>query len=222
MAYWGIAYAAGPELQQAVGSTSIRSTWPRRSRRTYAATEQALGAAGQRQPGRAGADRGAARRATRRRARSRTSPAWNDAYADAMREVYRDYGDDLDVAALFAEALMNRTPWQLWDLSRGGPAEGAEHRRGERGAGARAGEPGQPRPPRRAAHVHPPDGDVAAPGAGAARRPTGCAGWCRTPATCSTCRPTSTCCAATTTHVVALERRRDRRRREVPRSAKAR
>ena len=29
---------------------------------------------------------------------------WNDDYANAMRPVYRDFGDDLDVAALFAEA----------------------------------------------------------------------------------------------------------------------
>ena len=50
---------------------------------------------------------------------------WNEDYADAMRAVYRDFSDDLDIAALFAEALMNRTPWQLWDLNAGGPAEGA-------------------------------------------------------------------------------------------------
>ena len=36
------------------------------------------------------------------------------------------FGDDLDVAALFAEALMNRTPWQLWDIATGKPAEGAD------------------------------------------------------------------------------------------------
>lgn len=50
---------------------------------------------------------------------------WNDAYADAMRDVYDDHGHDLDIAALFAEALLNRTPWQLWDLASGKPAEGA-------------------------------------------------------------------------------------------------
>ena len=51
--------------------------------------------------------------------------AWNQAYADAMREVYRRFPDDLDVASLFAEALMNLTPWQLWDLPTGKPATGA-------------------------------------------------------------------------------------------------
>ena len=43
-----------------------------------------------------------------------------------MRDVYRAHPDDLDVAALFAEALMNRTPWQLWDIKTGNPADGAD------------------------------------------------------------------------------------------------
>lgn len=51
---------------------------------------------------------------------------WNDAFADAMRDVYAKHGNDLDVCALFAEAIMNRTPWQLWDLSTGQPAAGAD------------------------------------------------------------------------------------------------
>ncbi|MEL6555353.1 MAG: hypothetical protein AAFQ63_18115 [Cyanobacteria bacterium J06621_11] len=50
---------------------------------------------------------------------------WNDAYADAMRQVYHAFPDDLDVCCLFAEALMNRTPWQLWDLPTGKPVPGA-------------------------------------------------------------------------------------------------
>lgn len=51
---------------------------------------------------------------------------WNDAYADAMRKVYAANPHDLDVCCLFAEAIMNRTPWQLWDLPSGQPAEGAD------------------------------------------------------------------------------------------------
>lgn len=50
---------------------------------------------------------------------------WNDAFADAMRKVHAAYPDDLDICALFAESIMNRTPWQLWDLPSGQPAEGA-------------------------------------------------------------------------------------------------
>ena len=34
---------------------------------------------------------------------------WNDEFAAAMRDVYRAFPDDWDVAALFAEAIMNRT-----------------------------------------------------------------------------------------------------------------
>lgn len=50
---------------------------------------------------------------------------WNDDFADAMREVHARFPDDLDVATLFGEALMNRTPWALWDLKSGAIAEGA-------------------------------------------------------------------------------------------------
>src|SRR5262249_10353134 len=36
------------------------------------------------------------------------------AYADAMRGVARRFPADLDVATLFADALMNLRPWSLW------------------------------------------------------------------------------------------------------------
>lgn len=51
---------------------------------------------------------------------------WNDAFAQAMRDVWQRFPDDLDVSAIFAEALMNRTPWQLWVLPSGQPAAGAD------------------------------------------------------------------------------------------------
>ncbi len=50
---------------------------------------------------------------------------WNDEFADAMREIHRDYPEHPDVAALFAEALITRTPWHLWNVERGEPEEGA-------------------------------------------------------------------------------------------------
>lgn len=36
--------------------------------------------------------------------------AWNANYAKAMEEVYHEYGSDLDIAALYADSLMNLTP----------------------------------------------------------------------------------------------------------------
>jgi len=50
---------------------------------------------------------------------------WNDDFADEMRKVHAAFPTDLDMTAIFAEALMNRTPWKLWDLQARGPAEGA-------------------------------------------------------------------------------------------------
>ena len=47
--------------------------------------------------------------------------AWNDNYANAMRYVYNKFPENMDVCTLFAEALISRTPWQLWDLETGKP-----------------------------------------------------------------------------------------------------
>jgi tetratricopeptide (TPR) repeat protein len=51
--------------------------------------------------------------------------SWNISYADAMRKVYEQFSEDLDIATLFADALMNVTPWSLWDLKTGEPSSDA-------------------------------------------------------------------------------------------------
>lgn len=51
---------------------------------------------------------------------------WDDDYASAMRRVYYNFKDDHDVAALFAEALMTRTAWKLWNVNTGEPTAGAD------------------------------------------------------------------------------------------------
>jgi tetratricopeptide (TPR) repeat protein len=43
-----------------------------------------------------------------------------------MRDVYTTFGEDPDVAALFAESLMNLTPWNMWDPHTGEPAAEAK------------------------------------------------------------------------------------------------
>jgi hypothetical protein len=51
--------------------------------------------------------------------------ACNEAYAEAMASVYQKFPDDLDVATLYADALMNLSAWDLWDLKTGKPRPGA-------------------------------------------------------------------------------------------------
>jgi tetratricopeptide (TPR) repeat protein len=51
---------------------------------------------------------------------------WDDDYAADLRRVYRQYPDDRDVAALFVEALMMRTPRRLWDVKTGQPATNSD------------------------------------------------------------------------------------------------
>jgi len=50
---------------------------------------------------------------------------WVEDYVTEMRRVYHRFPDHPDICTLFAESLMNRTPWNLWDLKTGGIAEGA-------------------------------------------------------------------------------------------------
>ncbi|MEP1209487.1 MAG: hypothetical protein ABJM29_01915 [Rhizobiaceae bacterium] len=50
---------------------------------------------------------------------------WNDQFADAMREAFNANRDSLEVRTIFAESLLNRTPWKMWDLPSGRPAEDA-------------------------------------------------------------------------------------------------
>jgi len=124
MAHWGVAYAAGPnynkswEMFDPVDLTNSVA-------RTHAAARQAAALLDGASP----AER-ALVEALQLRYQADAPPEdftpWTDAYAAAMRAVYAEFPDDLDVAALAAEALMNRTPWALWDLAGGGVAEGAD------------------------------------------------------------------------------------------------
>jgi tetratricopeptide (TPR) repeat protein len=43
--------------------------------------------------------------------------ALNNAYATEMKKLYQQFGDDPDVASLYADALMNLHPWDLYDHS---------------------------------------------------------------------------------------------------------
>ncbi|MET9410255.1 hypothetical protein ABZX90_31530 [Streptomyces sp. NPDC002935] len=123
MAYWGIAYALGPnynkpweffdgeDLARTVERTHTAVRLAGEKAGAATPVEQALiGALGSRYP---------------RAEPVEDCSVWNAPYADSMRTAYDLAPDDLDVAALYADALMNLTPWRLWDLRSGEPAEGA-------------------------------------------------------------------------------------------------
>lgn len=54
-----------------------------------------------------------------------TMETWNLAFADTMRKAFLAHPDNLEVRTIFVEALLNLTPWNMWNLQTGKPAEGA-------------------------------------------------------------------------------------------------
>ena len=123
MAHWGVAYALGPNYNmqwrhfdpagkaQALAGACDATAAAMRLRDRVTAPERALIEA-------------LPARYPQREAIEHQEP-WNDDFAEAMRKVHRAHPDDLDLATIFVEAIMNRTPWLMWDLRSGGPAEGA-------------------------------------------------------------------------------------------------
>lgn len=124
MAYWGIAYASGCNYNkpwEAFDEDDIKQSL----KRAYDAVQAAL-----KHIDNATHAETALINALCNRYQSPT-PAddlsvWNVDYANAMRDVYKQHQDDLDVAALFSEAIINLTPWALWDLNTGEIAPGAD------------------------------------------------------------------------------------------------
>jgi len=116
MAWWGVAYAHGPHINNPIVTEEhAQAAWAALTKaRTAAvgasAVEKALVAA---------------------LAKRYADPQPDDrapleqAYAAAMRDVWQAYPQDADVGALFAEALANLRPWDLW-LPDGTPQPGTE------------------------------------------------------------------------------------------------
>jgi tetratricopeptide (TPR) repeat protein len=126
MAYWGIAYAVGPNYNkpwEAFGPEELEQVLAE----ARAATAAALVRLNRVSPVEQALIRALAERYPAGQAAGNDHfRAWNDAYAGAMKAVYTAFPDDPDVSTLYAEAMMNRTPWALWDLKQGQPAEGAD------------------------------------------------------------------------------------------------
>ena len=125
MAHWGVAYAAGPNYNM---------PWERRDAKMradtaetcHSATRVALALIAKVTPfERAMIEALPSRFPQRTPEDLEVMRGWNDDYANAMRGVYEAFPGDLDVACVFVEAIMNRTPWKMWDQATGVVADGS-------------------------------------------------------------------------------------------------
>jgi hypothetical protein len=126
MAYWGIAYASGPNYNKRWEDFAEEEL-----KEAVAVARRAMEAALARMDGATPVEQALIRALEQRYQSDQVVShdqfyAWNDAYSASMRGVYAAFPDDLDVSALFADAMINRTPWQLWDLKSGQLAHGAD------------------------------------------------------------------------------------------------
>lgn len=119
MSYWGIAYASGPNYNKA-WRLFDPGDFERSTHVANTALHRAVQLSSQATP--VERDLIDALRNRYSNGAFLSPPERQDlnlAYAEAMRAVYQAHPDDLDVAALFADALLCVSPRQLWDLSTG-------------------------------------------------------------------------------------------------------
>lgn len=125
MAYWGLAYSLGPNYNKPW------KLFGRKERsdvveRTHDAVEKAAANASTATPVERALIHALSFRYPKNQKPTKTNcSVWNREYADAMETVFGSFPDDPDVAALYADSMMNLTPWQLWDIHSGEPASGA-------------------------------------------------------------------------------------------------
>ncbi|NUP07002.1 MAG: hypothetical protein HOW73_13190 [Polyangiaceae bacterium] len=107
MAQWGIALANGPHI-------NFPMLPPDRAK----AAHEALARAKQHVANATDVERGLIDALSQRyhTPEPEDRKALDQAYADAMRALYRAHRDDADVGALFAEAMMDLRPWDLWTV----------------------------------------------------------------------------------------------------------
>ncbi|HEX5132657.1 MAG TPA: tetratricopeptide repeat protein [Candidatus Krumholzibacteria bacterium] len=105
MAWWGQAVSAGPNINNPHMDDDA-------ARAAYDAAQHALTLVDHAAPVEQGLIRAVAVRYAWPQPEDRRS--LDVAYADAMREVWKAHPKDTDVGALFADAVMNLRPWDLW------------------------------------------------------------------------------------------------------------
>jgi tetratricopeptide (TPR) repeat protein len=104
MAYWGIAYTLGPNYNLPAD--------PERDRQAWEAVRNAQAKAA----GASEVERGYIAAIATRYAQDAPADrrSLDEAYANAMRDLSQRHPEDLDAATLYAEAMMDLRPWNLW------------------------------------------------------------------------------------------------------------
>lgn len=123
MAHWGVSYASGPNYNM---PWELHDTQSRADAlaKSYDAAQKAL----------SHVDSVTRAEAELIKALSARYPqrdliddmhAWDYGFADAMRAAFIACPDHLDLRTVYTESLLNLTPWKMWNLKTGAPAEGA-------------------------------------------------------------------------------------------------
>ncbi|CEL10947.1 hypothetical protein ASPCAL14054 [Aspergillus calidoustus] len=127
MAYWGLAYAVGPNYNKP-WERFDRHDLETSARRGFDAAREAKKIVNANEKHVAPWEQ-AVIEAIQTRYESPDPPSdpglVNRRYAAAMASVYQAFGEDIEIAVLYADALMNVTPWALWNLFTGEPAPNA-------------------------------------------------------------------------------------------------
>lgn len=126
MAHWGVAYASGPFYNLAwrdFGEEEARTALDIATAHIVLA-RSSLGRA-------TAVERHLIEALSRRFQQPHPVPKedydrWDDEYAAEMRRVHYAHPDDHDIMALFAEALLTRTPRRLWNVRTGLPAANSD------------------------------------------------------------------------------------------------
>ncbi|KAK4118631.1 TPR-like protein [Parathielavia appendiculata] len=124
MAYWGMAYALGPNYNKPWGIFDDGEL-ERNTQQARRALVQALGRASAATPVERALIHALQHRHPEERVTAAQGYTLNHAYAAAMEQVYLKHSDDPNVTAIYVDALMNLNPWQLWDVRTGEPVKGA-------------------------------------------------------------------------------------------------
>jgi tetratricopeptide (TPR) repeat protein len=108
MCHWGLAFVLGPNYNMGME--------PAVAAIAYESAQKALKLMPETSPKEQALIKAMAKRYPTPEAVEDRRP-FDEAFADALREVHRRFPDDDDIAALFAESLMDIHPWDLWTFA---------------------------------------------------------------------------------------------------------